>query len=456
MYSLIVEEGYWREPLDPDLRKTYHGQIIKDFHKHIHPPQLRASEGSFDRFAELPAELQLRVVQQCNAPTLFQLMHTTRSLRIESKKLFFSDRITWYRLDLDHKPQYCVMPGEFFYDVDFLASIEQVDLSCPMLELFDWLPDDTREYEIETAKPIEEWSDLGAHPIIDTAMRAVWQDLVRVCPQLKRIILSPDDKQQPVIDGIRKFAQLCPRGIDVFLLATEIGSGATDHQTKRVLWRLRDAQRVTAIEVIPTREESLEPPCFVVVPPEKMHRGLVGDYLKSQILLSRTFNEDFADRRYRMTAIEQHYFGGRDEHFGRAVADCDAWFDLPGKYTTHAQATGHCNDEVVPERVKALFAERSERCRKRYQEWIKVDRKLEAWWEPWNKSTEHRMAAEKEVRDQLEHDALYLQDKPVSRHWVLRSMYNSGFRFVNIRGERASSPRLASGPQVAGWGRWLL
>jgi hypothetical protein len=87
----IIDEGYWKEPLDFTIPITFEGQFFKQFHQHIYSRNSTTSEGSFHHYADLPAELQLQVIQLCDAPTLFQLMHTSHDLRTEPKKLFFTD-----------------------------------------------------------------------------------------------------------------------------------------------------------------------------------------------------------------------------------------------------------------------------------------------------------------------------------------------------------------------------
>ena len=47
-------------------------------------------------FARLPVEMQLRVAKHCDAPTLWQLMRTSSSLRSEAQSLFWSHSDLWF------------------------------------------------------------------------------------------------------------------------------------------------------------------------------------------------------------------------------------------------------------------------------------------------------------------------------------------------------------------------
>lgn len=65
-------------------------QVGVPFPRYICPLNSTASEASFDQYIQLPLELQLRILHFCDQPSLFQLMHTSRGVRSEAKKLFFS------------------------------------------------------------------------------------------------------------------------------------------------------------------------------------------------------------------------------------------------------------------------------------------------------------------------------------------------------------------------------
>lgn len=418
MFSHVIDEGYWKAPLDLTIPMTFIGQFFKYFHQHVHQTNVATSKSSFHQYAELPAELQLRTLQHCDAPTLFQLMHTTRDLRTESKKLFFSDPTTWYRLHAESLLS-CSLPGESMYDLGFLASIEQLDLHC-LMTLRSWLPEDAWKRPGSNEQVIESFMD---H--INAEIEKFWQTVQRLCPRIKRVVLSTENNsyphEHPVSDCYRKMAQLCPRDIDVFLYTHERVTEAADHRRKRVLWRLRASHEDLDTIITPKREQHFRAPAAIVVPPEKPHRGRVGDFLKSHTLWRKYTGQSFAANMHRAAAIEKHYFEGRHEPFGCSVSNCGAWFGQPEQYTTHLLATGHGPDQTAPGSIEAMFTENAERIQRLRQEQIKAHEYFWDWWGEW--PTEKRNMAEKEVMDQLERDVLYAQAKPVAQHGLLQLIH---------------------------------
>lgn len=94
-------KGLWRKPLDlrvmTDNARTEGLELCIPFSRHVlqaEPTDLPAIE--VPQFSRLPAELQLRTFSMCDSPTLFQLMHTSSTIRCEAKKLFLSDPDAWY------------------------------------------------------------------------------------------------------------------------------------------------------------------------------------------------------------------------------------------------------------------------------------------------------------------------------------------------------------------------
>lgn len=418
----VIDEGYWKEPLDVTVPITFEGQFFKHFHQHIHSRDSTNSERSFHRYADLPAELQLRVLQLFDAPTLFRLMHTSRNLRTESKKLFFADQKTWYRLQA-HPLLERASPGESIYDVCFLANIEQLDLECDLTFQHSlgnecW---DTPVTGIESTQLCGER--------ISAKINDLWRAVQRICPKIKRVMLSAEltsgYAEQPVTYGYRKLAQLCPRNIDVFLWVAETEKEAAGRRRKRVLWRLRAGQAQMDITAAPKREHRWTSPGAIVVPPEKSYRGRVGAFNRANSLWGRYNHQRHAAKMHRAAAIEKHYFEGRHESFGCSVADCDAWFEEAEQYTTHLLATGHGPNEAAPGHIDALFVENTKRIEELLQERQAASQYFWNWWD--KRGTKQRSIAEKEVMDQLEQDALYAQDKPVAEHGLLLLIHDSEY-----------------------------
>jgi hypothetical protein len=418
----VIDEGYWKEPLDFTIPMTFEGQFFKYFHQHIRSQNSTTSKGSFHRYADLPAELQLQVLQLCDAPTLFKLMHTSRDLRTESKKLFFADQNTWYRLQA-HPLLHRASPGESTYDVCFLANIEQLDLECDLT--FQHLLGD--ECWDTAVTGIESTQLCGDH--INAKINNLWRTVQRICPQIKRVMLSAEltsgHAKQPVTYGYRKLAQLCPQDIDVFLWVAETEDEAAGRRRRRVLWQLRAGQAHMDITAAPKREQRRTSPGAIVVPPEKPYRGRVGAFNRANSLWRKYNNQRHAAKMHRAAAVEKHYFQGQCKPFGCPVPDCNAWFEQPEQYTTHLLATGHGPNEAAPGDIEALFVENIKRIEELRQEQQAAHHYFWDWWD--KLGTKQRNIAEKEVMDQLEQDTLYAQDKPVTEHGLLLLIHDSEY-----------------------------
>jgi hypothetical protein len=346
-------------------------------------------------------------------------MHTTRDLRIESKKLFFSDQATWYRLQAEFLLQNPLL-SESKYEPCFLASVKQLAIHCPHLNSRAWLPD-VGERTFDSNEERSKFFD----DHIETNIKDFWCTVQRFCPRVKRVMFTRDGSSFPdknvVTDCYLKMAQLCPQGLDVFFYTTEPAKEAVGRRRKRVLWRLRTGDGDMVTEIIPKREKQSEHPGLIVVPPEKPHRGRVGDFLKSQTIWEKFGGQHYAAEYHRAALVEQYHFQGRHMPFGCSVTDCDAWFEQPEQYTTHLLATGHGKREQPPGQAGALFAGNTKRLQMLRE---KVTEANDTFWNWWGEyPSEQRTMAEREVMHQLENDILYAQDKPVVEHAILLQIY---------------------------------
>ncbi|KAH6637827.1 hypothetical protein C7974DRAFT_422796 [Boeremia exigua] len=356
--SPVIEESIGN--LDSPMYMTHYGQSFKYFHQHIHQRQLTGSGRLFHRYAELPAELQLRVMQHCSAPILFQLMHTDRNLRIEARKLFFSGSDTWYRLNADFLLQR-PLATESLYEPCFLASIQQLEIYSPYLDLKVWSPEVDEKIFVSS----EECSQfIEKHT--KTNIQAFWCTVQRLCPQVKRIMFTKDrtfPDYNLTIDCFQRIAQLSPQGLGVFFYTTEPAEEVVGRRRKRILWQLRASDEIAMTDMTLSKA-----PGLIVVPPQKPHRGHVGDFIKS-----RTIWEKYCGQRF---AAEYH----------RAAADNN-------------------NKQLVALDQRLKEAQ-------------------DLFWDWWGDyPSEQRTIAEREVVHQLEHDILYAQDKPVSEHALLKFIY---------------------------------
>lgn len=97
----VAQLGPWSTTRDWNLRATQGGETRLPFRLHVRQTHIDddSTQGGFNQFAKLPAELQLHIMSFCGAATLFQLMHTSYSTRQQAQKLFWSDPTLRYVID---------------------------------------------------------------------------------------------------------------------------------------------------------------------------------------------------------------------------------------------------------------------------------------------------------------------------------------------------------------------
>lgn len=423
MLYRAIAEGNWKRPLDLSLPSTHQGELYIPFSRHIHRLNSTTSEdASFLQYSKLPTELQLQVLHWCDEPALFQLMHTSRWMRTEAKKLFFSHPETWYCLDAAWLLE-GGHPGHTNYDMDFLACIERINLD------FGWMNEKTWMNE----KGWGDWMGTEEEAVaqefggMNERMQDFWRTVQHRLPSVKHIILGDDhdrwEGQNDQLPNIyKKVGEMCPPSIKVSVYLVE-GDGSINHRMKRNLWRLATIKGDTYTNATQEWEMCSNHHRLDTVPPYKDLRGPVGTHQYYRIRIHGVMSQQRAIRVHRIAAMEKYHFYGRHEPFSCSVPDCDAWFEQPEEYTSHAIETKHDKNDDVPETFKGLFTENEKRLDRLMKIAQEIDKPFFEWWGEYG--SEKRSVAEKEYIHQLEHDPLYAQDKPVLEHRLLLAIYRS-------------------------------
>lgn len=424
MLYRAIADGNWKRPLDFSLHSSHQGELRVPFSRHVRQPSSTTSGGSFEQYAKLPAELQLRILHLCDAATTFQLMHTSRHTRTEAKKLFFADPETWYYVDADW-----LLKGGYYghtsYDLDFLACTEQLNVD------FGWMHERTWMNEAGSSEwtGTEEEAVATAFGGMDERIQDFWRTVKHRLPRLKHIILSDDHDRwenphelqlPPAI--YRKVGQMCPSSIKVSVYLLQ-GDGSTNRRMQRKLWRRVNKECVTYVNAIQEWDLCTNHPELNVIPPYKIFRGPVGIFDDSYARVSDVAYQKKAIRVYRIAAMERHHFYESHKPFGCSATNCDAWFEQPEEYTSHVIQTKHDKTTKLPEPIEFSFAENDERLERLTKIAHEIERPFLEWWGKYG--SEKRSVAEKEFIHQLEHDPLYAQDKPVLEHPQLHAIYRS-------------------------------
>jgi hypothetical protein len=427
MLYRAIAPGNWKRPLDFNLHSTHQGELQVPFSHHVRQVDPITSEVSFEYYAKLPAELQLKILHFCDAATLFQLMHTSRSTRTEAKKLFFSDPQTWYIVDGEWLLR-SGYPGHTNHDLDFLACTERLNVEFTWMGARTWMSD---EASGDWAGTEEEAAATGFGDM-DKKIRDFWQTVTHRLPRLKHIILSDDVDRWDEEDssglelppGIyRRVGRMCPPNINVSIYLVQ-GDGCWKRRMERKLWRRRlTNDSPTPTDATEAWDLCTDHPGMNVIPPYQPFRGPVGTHEESYLRVLNIAHQRKAIKILRIAAMERHHFHASHTPFTCPAPDCTARFDQPEEYTAHAIATKHDKAAKLPDPIEAAFAANDERLERLMDRAVEMERPFLEWWG--KEGSEQRRVAEKEFIYQLEHDPLYALDKPVMEHPRLHAIWRS-------------------------------
>jgi hypothetical protein len=415
-----IAEGNWKRPLDFSLHGTFYGELFSPFSSYVRQTVRSESTETFGQYAKLPTELQLRILQSCDAATLFRLMHTSRSMRIEAKKLFFSNRRVWYLVHAD----WLLKGGHPAYtklDLDMLACVEQLNLDFSSMRERTWMTPQGSGTWIGT----EDEAVATGYGGMDEQIRIFWGTVQRRLPQLKHIVLSDEatrtERRPPAL--WKKVGQMCPASIDVSFYFLH-GDDPYNGRCKRTWWRRVINQ--TATHDANARydwEPCSELPDLVVIPPYHRFRGPVGSFERYCAKYADYNARWRATRKQRIATMERLHFHQTHQPFGCSAPDCTAWFTQPEEYTTHAIETRHDEQDTLPEVYESVFAENDEKLKQLRKDIKDLERPFLEWWDV--EGSEKREVAQREFVHQLEHDPLYAQEEPVEKHPLLSYIHRS-------------------------------
>jgi hypothetical protein len=251
------------------------------------------TSATFHFFLRLPAELQLKILESCDARTLFKLMQTCSSIRKDATNLFWSQKDLWYHisgLDLALSIQ-MRKPDSIYWNSEFVKHIEQVEIkfgpSMGTLGLTNRFPGSVAQ--VPVAADAERY-------------RSAFQ---RAFPSAKRILISDTnpyrDEYYGLIEDLTTFARVFQTHYTVFctLLTHPIGSR---HPRPKTLYRLDSASQWTLVQRAWTRES--------ILPPTEKISGIVGMFVNSR-RRDKYFGREHASlHSLRHDLYEKYYFGG--------------------------------------------------------------------------------------------------------------------------------------------------
>jgi hypothetical protein len=191
---------------------------------------------TFTRFAELPAELHLQIYDFCDAPTLFQLMHTCSSTRSEALKRFWVDRSVWYS---------CTDGSLFSHD-----NHHSIVLHCSLFA------SQIRQVEIDLVRVEfvfagDEEPTAGEGRQMTTAQKAAifWERVQKIFPAIERVVLTGaqprrafppigHDDHDDDYSTIERAVEQAPPNIEVFVALQLVFNPTIQQARNHALWRI--------------------------------------------------------------------------------------------------------------------------------------------------------------------------------------------------------------------------
>lgn len=362
---------------------TWLGELRIPFAFHVHQPSSATlPDASFHQFTRLPTELQLQVFRSCDKPTLFQLMHTSRPIRTEATKLFFSDPEAWYIVDGLWFAE-GAHPTDGVHDMDFLHYIQRLHIQFEMFVFPEG-------------------------PLIDDDLRNVWDRIQFVFPRVSCIMISDALSSVPPPESHKRFCGLCPPAIDVFL--SLLVRSSRHGRRKRIIWRrVAMEEDQTGLQEVDGCQIYSEP--SIMVPDKPLH-GLVGMAQLAKLRRSFFSARKRALKVLRIAAIERHHFFGRTKPFKCPAPHCYVWIEQAEGYTDHIWQSHRRqpgDSYVVPEPYRSLFNDANARIKEMEKNSEAEFGRFMDWWG--ERGSEKREAAKEELSRELVNDALRVQEQ---------------------------------------------
>jgi hypothetical protein len=304
-------------------------------------------------------------------------------MRAEAKKLFWSYPDAWYCVDGTwlYDGRYT---GDTEHDIDFLACVKQLDVSLEYLGPEHWMEGIQYDELVDNLEGMLAEAPIALLQRTDKRICDFWQTLQHRCPRATCVILSitagllRPNNSLSVLE--KRIVNMCPAGISVFASLLQ-GDGSRlkgwDSRMERNLWRLtgEDALQTSKWELIcPTWTQRN------IFPPHKEFRGPVGWFQRGHYKYHRFNSQNLATRVLLNEAIERDHFYKQHKPFNCFNPKCDAWFNLIGEWTQHANKTRHDEGVAPPDNVKALFNQHKNKLKRLEQEMNDAQRSIfNAW-----------------------------------------------------------------------------
>ena len=168
-----IPSGSWTPPLNWELCATSTGDIITPFAHHVRIGPTTHTNATFPQFQNLPAELQLQILSNCDRVTVWSIMRASPNLRKEARAAFWSDSNIWYPVD-----GFWLWNGGFAGDTDhdmhFLKLVQQVEIT------FHRIKDVWDRESLQDRQP----------ELMDEFLETFWRIFKELYPNAVKVVIS--------------------------------------------------------------------------------------------------------------------------------------------------------------------------------------------------------------------------------------------------------------------------
>jgi hypothetical protein len=360
----------------------------------------------FTCFAKLPVEIQLEIFDFCDAATLFQLMHTCASTRIQASKRFWSKHNTWYSCqDITLFDSFIKHPIPLF-DLSFASQITQIEISIETLSTAfrteyvakeEFVQHDDDDDDDESCEPSCDDNEYQRPVILTYKARVFWEKVQTVFPAAQRVVIIgqpwarnvhfySDESERNYID-VGLAVQQAPAHLDVLIALESPDSGPQELQTSDKLWRVLRDSDPPAWHLV----QDVWTPTRVLPPPRKFTNFPLGALLA---MVSERSAMDLERRGLHWLTLESYarypYMNGLQ----CPSPPCSLIFPNRSTWAQHLSETTHARTPAealfklcsnTPAEERAALVERREWVLKRQQDANAIECRLT---EAWSDSTE--------------------------------------------------------------------
>jgi hypothetical protein len=410
---------------DLNLCMTWDRKVLIPFHYFIGKQSQLSQTPSFQpfRFLDFPTDLQLIVYEQCDLPTLFQLMRTCQRTRGPAAKLFWANKSEthWYHSSDCGPYEYGPRRHPIIeHCQEFARGITQLELNLTRVELC-FADDGGISRSRKGASTVEK-------------ANYFWKKLGEVFPSLTRVVLTGMVPRQPLPPSSGEFdedytaietAVKCAPPDMVVQVAFQDDTIGKPRPRPHTLWQVATVPESTWQIV----DENWNP-TRILLPPRKFSGSPLGDIMT---FTRRNANSMLEERGLDWLKIETYARYALDGVIHCPRLDCDGTFTERSQWKQHLHDSehwrlgpkyGYIEDSTMhlwcwkgtPKTVQAAMEARQQRITAGYRQTKTLQRRVGCGWG--EEGTVQRQLFEEQFFAQLREENFAMPGELLMEGWT--------------------------------------